>query len=349
MEGDGDEYVFSSSSAESIASGSNEEEVYTEEVIEAEEGSEVVLVPGREVRASVMPCDSLSTMKVHIRTFILQNSENVLEEVDEEALGGMGYTDCFLSCVTSLKTEELIRRSPRGKRVGLLLDELGKIELEKVTEVAVLLISRASSCITSGSKHRLPSAAQASVWTTFHQRRGSPEMKRVWKAFVSSHVAESSRQESDLALQLIFDRLLKRLLHNKAVAKTQSTAHTQADSVRPLTMIESNAVRYMSGFVAVSLLKKYRKPTKHTQLKVKRALFVRVLSRMKAVDQPGEPTSVLDYTRLWSDLIDRGGLYHINDEVCTIRCLQNKNKYYRLLCLVVHLLSKLFCHCRCTF
>ena len=115
MEGDGDEYVFSSSSAESIASGSNEEEVYTEEVIEAEEGSEVVLVPGREVRASVMPCDSLSTMKVHIRTFILQNSENVLEEVDEEALGGMGYTDCFLSCVTSLKTEELIRRSPRGK------------------------------------------------------------------------------------------------------------------------------------------------------------------------------------------------------------------------------------------
>lgn len=72
----------------------------------------------------------------------------------------------------------------------------------------------------------------------------------------------------------------------------------------------------VSGYVAVSLLKKYRKPTKQPQVKVKRALFVRVLSRMKAVDQPGEPDSVLDYTRLWSDLIDRGGLYHINDEVC---------------------------------
>ena len=77
--------------------------------------------------------------------------------------------------------------------------------------------------------------------------------------------------------------------------------------------MESNAVRYMSGYVAVSLSKKYRKPTKQPQVKVKWALFVRVLSRMKAVDQPGEPDSVLDYTRLWSD---RGGLYQINDAVC---------------------------------
>lgn len=61
--------------------------------------------------------------------------------MDEEALGDVGYTDCFLSCVSSLKAEELIIRSPRGKRVGLLLDELAKVELEKVTDVAVLLIS----------------------------------------------------------------------------------------------------------------------------------------------------------------------------------------------------------------
>ena len=53
--------------------------------------------------------------------------------------------------------------------------------------------------------------------------------------------------------------------------------------------------------------------TKQEQLKVKWALFVRVLTRMKAVDQSGEPDSVLDYTTLWSNLIDQGGLYHIND------------------------------------
>ena len=85
----------------------------------------------------------------------LQGNDHVQEEVDEEALGGMGYTDCFLACVSSLKSEELIKRSPRGKIVGLLLEEINKIEVERVTEMAILLISQASSCISSGNTRRL--------------------------------------------------------------------------------------------------------------------------------------------------------------------------------------------------
>ena len=146
--------------------------------------------------------------------------------------------------------------------MGLLLDELNRIEVEKVAEIAISLISKASGCIISGYKHKLPSAAQSSVWSTFHQLRGSQEMKQIWGVFVSSHLPESCRQESELALQLLLDRLLKKLLHSKADAKKQSNASSQANSVRPLTAMESNAVRYMSGYVAVSLLKKYRKPTK---------------------------------------------------------------------------------------
>ena len=42
---------------------------------------------------------------------------------------------------------------------------------------------------------------------------------------------------------------------------------------------------------------------------------MKVLTSMKAKNQPGEPESVLDYTTLWAELIDRGGLYHINDQV----------------------------------
>ena len=98
----------------------------------------------------------------------LQGNDHVQEEIDEEALGGMGYTDCFLACVSSLKSEELIKRSPRGKRVSLLLEEIDKIEAERVTEMAILLISQASSCISSGNKYKLPSAAQVSVWSSFH-------------------------------------------------------------------------------------------------------------------------------------------------------------------------------------
>ena len=48
----------------------------------------------------------------------------------------------FLACVSLLKTEELITRSPRGKRVGVLLDEINKIDSEKVAVVAISLISK---------------------------------------------------------------------------------------------------------------------------------------------------------------------------------------------------------------
>ena len=95
----------------------------------------------------------------------------------------------------------------------------------------------------------------------------------------------------------------------------------------------------MSGYVAASLLKKYKKPAKHPQLKVKRTLFVNVLTRMKAVDQPGEPASLLDYTKLWSELIDRGGLHHIDDKVHIYCCCM-----HTVTCMYVHVYY--CCYCR---
>ena len=242
------------------------------------------------------------------------------QQVDEEFLGGVGYTDFFLACVFSLKAEELIKRSPRGKRVHLLLEKITNIEAVTVTDIAMLLISKACSCIASGDKHKLPSTAQACVWSTFHQLRGSSEVKGAWDKFVSTRLEllELSQEEPDLALQLLFDRLLKKLLHNKANARKQTCTTSSATTINPLTAMEGNAIRYMSGCVAVNLLKKYRRPTKQPLVKEKRELFVHVLDGMRAVDQPGEPESVLEYTKLWSELIDRGGVYHISDRVSVL-------------------------------
>ena len=95
----------------------------------------------------------------------LQSNGYVHEVLDEDFLGGLGYTDFFLDCLSSLRAEELIRHSPRGKWVSLLLDEM---KSKNLADIAILLISKASSCITSGYKHRLPTAAQATVWSAFH-------------------------------------------------------------------------------------------------------------------------------------------------------------------------------------
>ena len=62
----------------------------------------------------------------------------------------------------------------------------------------------------------------------------------------------------------------------------------------------------MAGYVAIKLLKKYQKLTKHEELKIKHQFFVKVLRQMQATDQPtaGDVDTLSDYTRLWSELIE---------------------------------------------
>jgi len=119
--------------------------------------------------------------------------------------------------------------------------------------------------------------------------------------------------ESELALQLLLDTAVRKMLRNKSNANMSSGATAeQAD----LTDREKNAVRYMAGYIAVTLLKRYKKDSKNDKIRLKRKFFVSVLKAMSAEHQPENVESVEDYSTLWSELIDRGGLYHISDQVC---------------------------------
>ena len=176
---------------------------------------------------------------------------------------------------------------------------------DDVTEVATMLLPRLNECIVIGGKYKLPSSAQAAIWTAFHQLWQDEQIMKSWNEFIAKKVPQPYQQEPLLALQLLLDRILKTFVQNKA--KRQLHLSSASSSCRPLTAIESNAVRYMAAYVAVSLLKRYNNPTKHAQVKSKWNYFVRVLKGMKATDQPEVTVdSVLDYTRVWNDLIDRG-------------------------------------------
>lgn len=89
--------------------------------------------------------------------------KHVDKHIDEDMLGGNGYSGCFLACISSLRQEELIVRCPRGQKVEGLLDAIGTLEHQKITDVAVSLITSVSGCLASGNAHKLPSAAQGSV------------------------------------------------------------------------------------------------------------------------------------------------------------------------------------------
>ena len=114
------------------------------------------------------------------------------------------------------------------------------------------------------------------------------------------------RVESLLALQLLMDRVLKKMLKNKADAVDLPNS----SEVIPLTIREKSAIRYVAGYVAVKL--RYEKPSTHPQVNEKHEFFIWVLKGMNAADQRIRVESLSDYTCLLSELIHRGGLYHIN-------------------------------------
>ena len=113
---------------------------------------------------------------------------------------------------------------------------------KNLADIAILLISKASSCMTSGYKHTLPTAAQATIWSAFHQCRSDCEMKQAWDVFVNTYIPQSCQQETELALQLLFDRRFKKLLQNKADSKKKELVSSQADSVRPFTETSSQPI-----------------------------------------------------------------------------------------------------------
>ena len=185
---------------------------------------------------------------------------NSSASVDEAALGGTGgCTTLFLSCVSALQKEPIIQRSPRGKKVHELLRYVEeKREEVCVTEVALFLVTKLYACLVCGDKYKLPSVALGCMWSSFHKVRNNDAVSRVWSTFITTIKApEACCLESHLALQLLMDRVLKKMIENKAKAVKQLSSV----AVAPLTIREKSAMRYMAGYVAVKLLKRYKKPS----------------------------------------------------------------------------------------
>lgn len=71
----------------------------------------------------------------------------------------------------------------------------------------------------------------------------------------------------------------------------------------------------------MKLISKFKKPSPNDATQKKHQMFVHVLRGMKADIQTDGIDTPEDYTRVWTEQIDRGGLYKIRPEVCGISCI----------------------------
>ena len=110
------------------------------------------------------------------------------------------------------------------------------------------------------------------VWGQFHKVHFDSTLHHRWTTYLGNMVVPPPlKVEASFTLQLLLDRLLKRLINILAVdSKPTVTANQEVT----LTHREQNAIRYMTGYVAVKLKKRFWKDTKHPKLeKNERCLF----------------------------------------------------------------------------
>ena len=103
-----------------------------------------------------------------------------------------------------------------------------------------------------------------------------------------------------------------------------SSATSSPSQVEVVSKDELNALRYACGYV-YSLLRKFekRKGDKYQQ-------FVVCLGEMTV---PGEGSNVLEYTSEWLSLVNRGGLFPLNNDMFTLFVEIEKKCCYQSTCL----------------
>ena len=109
------------------------------------------------------------------------------------------------------------------------------------------------------------------------------------------------------ALQFVVDRLLKKLISMKNEDRTKMR---MAKKLSTLTLREQNAVYYMSGYIAVKNIKRFKKRSPNCQVQQKWQMFAQVLMQMRAENQA-------DNTLIPPLTIPKPGLIRLIEEGCT--------------------------------
>lgn len=138
------------------------------------------------------------------------------------------------------------------------------------------------------------------IWSEFHKVRMS-ELPKLWRDLCSKH--EVLPNLSPLVCQYVNKRLYASMIKSHLCQSSQSTPSTT--DVSKLTTDEESIIRYAAGNIPFKLLKRYEKGSSD--------MGVSAVECLSAMAINGEESSSLDYTITWTALVNRGGLFEIND------------------------------------
>ena len=219
------------------------------------------------------------------------------------------YLAIFNEVLKGMQKDVVLNRTSKGAFILELFKHLQASSTSSILIATQICSQLETQCL---SKQHVSCKGADNVMKHFHKLRFSEELKKSWVAYVQRmDVPQHLQQYTSQSLQLILDRMLKVL-----ILRCSTVAQSQCSSVpgdASLSEREENVIRYMSGYVAVKLLKRFKRKSLK---KEKWVYFVRVLEGMRAENQPECGDTIEEYSEAWAEHIDRRGLYHVKSEVC---------------------------------
>lgn len=139
------------------------------------------------------------------------------------------------------------------------------------------------------------------MWGEFHKLRTKNTFTEEWEKFIKASVGQKALPTF---FQYIASQVFRQVIEEKYMLPELSDEGSQAK----MTWEEENALRYVTGYVC----RKVQENIESSSLPDKddMILFMIELSGDEMDDEAG--------TETWTNLIDRGGLWHVNDNTYLI-------------------------------
>lgn len=164
----------------------------------------------------------------------------------------------------------------------------------KFSTFAIELIKQLNTCFV---KRRSRKTEREIMWGGFHQLRSSATFKDLWVIFVQEVTGTTP---SPIFYQHVTQHVFELLVKQKFLLL--ESAKAVGDSIPHLTRVEENTLRYVSGYVC-------RKVKKQLESSTHKSKDSMILCLTDLYGDEDEERGTED----WTNSLDRGGLWHVND------------------------------------
>lgn len=138
------------------------------------------------------------------------------------------------------------------------------------------------------------------MWKEYHKVRSSDSFKQGWVLFMKNSI---DRPALPTFFQYVSHRIFRELVKGK-----HQIVESEEDQASSITKLDQNALRYVAGFIC-----------RKVQAKIKSSSLPRKDDMILFIcDFSGDEWDEAQGTEEWTNAVDRGGLWHINDDTYSI-------------------------------